>query len=594
MDVLTIAVGGGSALLRDMVVMIAAAAVVAIVLQRLRLATIPAYLITGAVIGPGALAFVNDAGNVQAISDLAIILLLFGVGLHMDLSVLARGLKQMVISTILAATLCTLVMWPLARLLGASTPGALVVAMALSISSTVVVLRVLMQRRELNHPEGRLAFGVLILQDLVAIVMLLLLPPLARWNGSAGAINIQAAEGASGFDLALNLIANGALALGGIGLIIGFGRYILPKLLTEAARAKSAEVLIVLTTASALGAAALTQQLINNAAMGAFLAGFLLSATPFRHQISGQIGAIRDLFSAVFFTATGMTVGLGVLLSHWPTILAGVVIMLVLKAAIMALCFWVSGSTGNIAIKAGASLSQSGEFSVLLLASAAAPGIALIDDQVVALAVSITVISLILTPSLVQWGVRIAERIPRIPAPRWSRASKEKRVPAIQGAQGGVIHEGPKPVHAIIAGFGLVGRAVADELKRIGATFTVVDLNPATVATQARLGREIIFGDVSNFDVLEQAGIHHTDLIVLTIPDEESVLRACRLARSLKPNVFILARANYVSQGVLAAGMGADGVVVEEMATAQEMERVLKRVLEARRAEPTAQPETAR
>lgn len=138
-----------------------------------------------------------------------------------------------------------------------------------------------------------------------------------------------------------------------------------------------------------------------------------------------------------------------------------------------------------------------------------------------------------------------------------------------------------------------MGRAVADELKRIGASYTVIDLNPATIATQRRLGREILFGDASSAEVLEEAGIHGAEFLVLTIPDEESVLRACRVARQMKPDIFILARANYVSQGVVAAGLGADGVVVEEMATAQEMERLLKKTIEARKRQATPDPRPA-
>ncbi len=557
-------------------VILAAAAVMALVLQRLRFATVPAYLITGAIIGPGALAFVSDPKNVQSISDLATVLLLFGIGLHIDLSVLARGLRQMLLGTLLSAGVCTIVMWPLCRLLGASAAGGLVIAAALSISSTVVVLRVLMQRRELTHPEGRLVFGVLILQDLVAIVLLLLLPPLARWSGSGTAGAALSQQGVSGFDLTLNLIASGAVAVGGIGLIIGFGRYLLPRLLTEAARARSPEVLIVITTAAALGAAGLTEQLIHNAAVGAFLAGFLLSATPFRHQISGQVGAIRDLFSAVFFTAIGMSVSLEVLWDDWLLIVVGTVVMLALKGTLMSLSFWATGATGNVALKAGFSLAQSGEFSVLMLASAAAPAIGLIGDEAVSKAVAITVLSLIATPSIVQAVAGVNSRLPRIAALRWARRSAP-----MMTATPVVATE--RPLHAIIAGFGLVGRAVADELKRLGATYTVVDLNPATISTQRRLGREVLFGDASSIEVLEEAGIHHADFLILTIPDEESVLRACRVARQMKPDVFILARANYVSQGVVAAGLGADGVVVEEMATALEMERSLKKIIEAKR-----------
>ena len=576
----------GSTLWRDLIVMLVAAAVVAVALQRLRLATVPAYLLTGAIIGPGALAFVSDAASVQAISDLALVLLLFGVGLHMDLSVLARGLRQTILATLVATLASIVVLWPCCLLLGVSLAGALVVAMAMSISSTVVVLRVMQQRRELSYPEGRLSFGVLIVQDIVAIIMLLLLPPMARFagTGTQGA----SSSSQSTWELLVSLAMGGGLAIAGIGGIVAIGRYLMPRLLTEAARSKSSEVLIVLSTAAALGAAALTQRVINNAAVGAFLAGFMLSSTPFRHQISGQVGAIRDLFGAVFFTAIGMSVSLAVLVEDLPTVLIGSALLLVLKALAMGLSFWLVGATGNVAMRAGVALSQAGEFSVLMLAAAAAPTVALIDQTTVGIGIAIIVVSLIATPGLIQLSALANKRLPAILPPPWGRAHGGGGGAEVQAT----LAPAEKPLRAIIAGYGLVGRAVADELKKSGVQITIVELNPATVRKQTELGRAIVFGDVSNPEVLENAGIHRADLLILTIPDEDSVLRACQSAKQIKPDVYVVVRATYVSQGIVAAGLGADGVVVEEMATAKEMERAIQILLERRKKEPASLSDT--
>lgn len=569
--------GGLDGLWRDLIVMLAAAAVVAVTLQRLRLATIPAYLITGAVIGPGAIGLVSDTESVQAISDLALVLLLFGVGLHMDLSVLARGLKQMLAATLVSCAASVVVLWPLCLLRSGSPIGALVLAMAMSISSTVVVLRVLQQRHELSYPEGRLSLSVLILQDLVAIGMLLALPPLARFAGTS-----QAEEAPmQGWALAVSLITGGALALATVAGIIAAGRFAMPRLLTEAARSKSSEVLIVLSTAAALGAAALTQRFIDNAAMGAFLAGFMLSSTPFRHQISGQVGAIRDLFGAVFFTAIGMSVALGVFVDHFFVIVLGSVLLLAAKSVAMGLSFWLVGATGNVAMRAGMSLSQAGEFSVLMLAAASVPSIGLLSQEEVGVAISIIVISLIATPMMIQYSAVINKKLPAILPPPWARAESKSH----EGTLGTPLNAEGRPMRAIIAGYGLVGRAVADELKKMGVFATIVELNPGTVRRQSELGRSVVFGDVSSIEVLENAGIHRADVLILTIPDEESVLRACRLAKSMKPDIYVVVRCSYVSQGILAASLGADGVVVEEMATAKDMERAVRIMIDRRKAE---------
>lgn len=567
-------------LLRDLVVILSAAAAVAIVLQRLRLATIPAYLITGAIIGPGALRIVSDPNNVAAVSNLAIILLLFGIGLQMDVSVLARGFRQVLLGTVVSTAACTLALWPIGAFLGGSAVGALVIAVALANCSTVVVLRVLQQRRELGHPHGRMCFGVLILQDLMAVGLMMLFPPLALLVGTGAAGAVDGAPRSGTYALFVHLILNGLLVVGGIGGIVLFGRYVLPRLLSEAARQRSAEVLIVLTTAVALAAAALTHYLIGNAALGAFLAGFLISNTPFRHHLSAQVGAIRDLFSAAFFTVIGMTVSLEVLREGWLVIIGCVAALHLLKSVLTMLSLWAVGATGNVAFRAGWALSQAGEFSVVMLSAASAPAIGLIDRESVGRTIAVVVLSLFVTPGLMQAASALSERLPRIRPPRWTRQGVDDDARVLpRGAAAG----GERPLHALIAGFGLVGRNVADELKKIGATYTIIELNPATIRKQVSLGREVIYGDVSSEEVLRQAGIEHADLLVLTIPDPESVLRACRLARQIKPGILIIARANYVSQGIVAAGMGADGVVVEEMATAMEMERVLHKALERRR-----------
>lgn len=568
---------------RDLVVMLAAASVVAVILQRLKLATIPAYLITGALIGPGALGIVNDPDSVSTISNLAIVLLLFGIGLHMDLSSLARDARFLACATVLSTVLAIAGLWPVSMLLVPSPAGALVVAGAFAISSTVVVLRVLQERHELGHPEGKLAFSVLVLQDLIAVGMMLLLPGLARMTGSA---QVQAGPPRGAIELVLEVTASVALVIAGIAGIVAIGRYALPPLLRQAARSRSSEVLMVLSTAAALGSAALTQQLIENPAVGAFLAGFLLSNTPFRHQISGQVASIRDLFGAVFFTAVGMQVSLGVVADNVVTVFGAAVLVLTVKGALMGLAFWLTGATGNVAMRAGVALSQAGEFSVLLLAAAAQPSAAIISPDAVGICVAVVVISLIATPALVQASARLNARLPRLPAPRWAKhitGTARARPEAEPSARGATPIEGQTTMRAIIAGYGLVGRAVSEELKSMNVASTIIELNPGTFRKQLEMGREIVFGDASNPDVLETAGIHHSDILVLTIPDGETVLRACKLAKQMRPGIIVVVRSNFVGHGVIAAGLGADGVVVEEMATAREMERAVKILVGQRR-----------
>ena len=563
---------GLSPMFRDLLIILAAAGVVAALAQRLKLPTVPAYLITGMLIGPGAAKLVTSSQSVSDISDLAIILLLFGIGLHMHLGALRDTVRRAVIGTMLTTVLCTLALWPLGLVMKLSTPSTIAVGIALSLSSTVVVLRILQDRRELNKAEGRLSVAILIVQDLVAIAMLMVLPPLAKWNGT-GAVGVVATRGElSGWGVLVEMTINALVAGLGVTALVGFGKFVLPWALEQAAkRSNASEVTTVISLAAALGAAGITQIVGLGAALGAFIAGFMLSLTMFRHQLGTQIGAVRDLFAAVFFTAIGMSVDLQVHWVHVPQIVLMTLILLAVKCIVFTAVCWATGATGNLAFRTGAYLAQAGEFSIVILTACAAPTLGLVTSDQNGLIVGVVVLSLILTPALVLWATKIAGWMPAIDTAPWARRDVGEIRP------GETFVRGKK--HAIIAGYGLVGRAVADELKKMGITSTIVEMNPSTVKRQAGLGRPIVFGDISSAEILEIAGLDDADALVLTIPDQESVLRACRQARQINPDIPIIVRCNFVSQGVIAAGLGASGVVVEEMATAKEMERVVAIVL---------------
>jgi CPA2 family monovalent cation:H+ antiporter-2 len=567
-------------LLKDLLIILAAAGVVAVAMHRLRLAIIPAYLLTGALIGPGGLGFVNSAERVQTIADLAIILLLFGIGLHMDVSVLRSSMTRLLLSGASAIVLCTLAIWPLALLLGVSAPSALTIAIALAMSSTAVVLRIIQDRRQLSQPDGRLSFAILIFQDLASVVALLMLPPLARWNGRAHFSEASAAMGTS-LPQSQHFLLSGVLAVSSIAFIILAGRYILPRLLFEAARQKSSESMTVVSIAAALGAAGLTQMVGLSPALGAYLGGFLLSSTPFRHQLAGQVATIRDLFSAVFFTAIGMSLGLDIVFTSLPVVIIGALLLLVVKTIMIGLSCWLSGNSGNLSIKVGLMLAQAGEFSIVVLSAAAlvaGEGPALVDSKTMGIVISMIVLTLIATPAVINGAMALDARLKPIPAPPWGPQSRR----AEGAAQAGAAAAGEPSLRrrsVIVAGFGLVGRVVADNLTMNGAQVTIVEMNPATVKTQTRLGRNIVFGDVSDSEVLESAGVHEADALILTIPDEERVLRACHVARQANHSIFIVARTSYVSKGMLATNLGANEVVIEELATAEAMERMIARIL---------------
>ncbi len=591
----------------SLLILLATAGLVATLGRRLRVGTIAGYLIAGTLIGPHALGLVQQSENTDAIGHLATILLMFTIGLHLDLSGLRGGLVPALAVGTVSTVLVSLVGWPIAIALGASPAGALAIAMAMSMSSTAVVLRVLEQRRELHGLRGRLIFGVLIVQDMLALAFMAALPLLAAWGRGAA----PGAGEATPADEPKLLLALRAIA--GIVALIVLGRLVFPRLLQEAARGASSEVLLVVSAALALGAAVFTGWLGFSPELGAFLAGFLLAGTPFRYQLAGQLAPLRDLFLAVFFTAVGLQLRLGVVAQDWWLVLLGVAAVLLIKSLLVGAPAWAAGATGAVAVHTGVALAQGGEFSLVILEQAGPDGSGILGESAFALAVAVVVLSLMITPSLLIAARWLAERAGRIrPAP-WIRASalrgdgREGRLaepasrpepPADQeSSESGDAASPGTPAatarakgRAIVAGFGPVGRAVADVLERRGIALTIIELNPRTVRRQAGLGRRMVYGDASNTEVLESAGLAEADAVILTMPDEEATLQACRVIRGLRPDIFIAARANVLSKALQAMQLGADHVVVEEMAAAEAMAAQVLQKIEQRAAGEDAGP----
>lgn len=547
-------------LARDLVLILATAGLTALVLNRLRLASLPGFLIAGALIGPHALAFVRDPASVQSVSQLSTILLMFTIGLQLDLTRVRGGFFSIVGCTVLATSVMTATGWLVAYPFLGRWPAALVVAMAMAVAATAAPLRLLEQRRDLHVPYGRLAFGLTLFQDLLAVAMLASLPAIAHWAGAPSTDTRPHTLG--------ELVLGAARGIGGIAALIIAGRLILPRLLLEAARV-GGEVLSVVSASVGLGAAVLTAALGFSPELGAFLAGFLLASTPFRYQIAGQLLPVRDLFMAVFFTAVGLSMPVAAVASGWWVILLGVAGLIVVKVIGIAGSAWVVGVSARLGFLAAATLAPAGEFTLVILTQAVSRGVLGADEAGYAFAV--VGLSIVASPLIFRLGHAAAPAFDRIPHSPWLRGSSlRSATPGDEGA--GAEAQAAEPrARAIIAGFGPVGRAVADALERRGVMLRIIELNPRTIQRQSGLGRRMVYGDASNPEVLESAGLGSADAVILTMPDEEATLQACRVIRALRPDIFIAARANVLSKALQAMQLGADHVVVEEMAAAEAM-----------------------
>lgn len=566
---------------------LAAAAVVSTVARRVRVSEIPAYLIAGVLVGPHALGLVRDPADVEQISSLAIVLLMFTLGLSLDTASVGRGIVHVlgigVVSTCATAGAGVL----LALGAGATWPTSVAIGLAVALSSTAVFVRVVQTRREVRSTHARVGLGVSIVQDMVAVGVLALIPVLAKWAGQgvegASVATWPMLRGLEAFPGWVQVLARSCVGLGGIAGIVLAGRWVLPRLLREVAKVGSGELLLVSAAAMALAFAIGTSMLGFSPEMGAFLAGFMLASTPFRYQLTGQLAPVRDLLMALFFTTVGLGVDPGVLSGSWWVVGVGVVAIVVMKGAIIAGTAWLGGMSGPGALLTGVYLANAGEFTLVVLSAAA--GARVLDASAYGQVVLMVTGSLVVSPMLVgvahRWGARLTW-VPLAGIVKRGAIGDHGDGHGAEGEGHGAEGKVESDRHVIVAGYGPVGRALVDRLDKLGVTTTIVELNPRTVAKQSLVGRKIVYGDISNPEVLEQAGLARAQAVCLTIPDDDAVMRACAAIRGQSASVFIAARTSYLSQGIRARQLGADHVTVEEVAAAYAMEREVVGKLQAR------------
>ena len=539
----------------DLVLVLGAAAFAMLVLTRLRVPAIPALVLTGAVIGPHAVGLVPAPGALGGIAHLAIVFLMFGIGLELHMSALRPGLARLLGAGIGAVAGCVLVIWPVAAHVTGSSPIGLTIAMALSLSSTAVVLKYLGARRETTQTTGRITLAILVVQDLAVVGMRGMLPLLAQWAGTE--TSTAEAEGA------FSTLPGAALRIGAVMALLFGGRRVAPRILSEALRSGGTEGLLLVGAAFALGSALLCHALGFSLELGAFLAGFVLADTPFHQQLSGQIAPVRDLFMAVFFVTLGMNVDPQVAIESWHWVLVGLAMVVVIKGLVIGLACWGVGVHAGTALVVAAYLAHGGEFSLVLLDTGRSVG--LVDTQLHSVLIVIVVGGLLVMPALALGARRLALRMLDLPlAPGAGRT----RLAHPYGNPGDEADE--RPI-VIVVGYGLVGRRVAAEVKSAGLTPVVVDLNPSTIAALEKEGERALLGDMRSEAVLHGAGIERALALVLTVPDSDAARRTIQLVRTMRPGMWIAVRSPLARPHDDLMKAGASVVVTDEEATGEQL-----------------------
>jgi K+:H+ antiporter len=532
-------VTGEPSVLRDLVIALCAAVVVLLPSRRLRIPPAVGFLITGAIIGPGALGWIRDPHHVETLAEVGVSILLFVIGLEFSLARLREiGRSFLVAGPLQTLGTIAIVAGLLVVLRVAATPEAAVFAgMLAALSSTAMLLPLLNDRGELHAPQGRLVLGILLFQDFAMVPMLVLTPSLA---GSRG---LSALSGA-----VLGMVSAAAIFLA--------ARFVMPRLVNAVIRSGVRELYVMMAVAICLGASLATKTMGLSPALGAFLAGILVSESEYAHQIIGEILPFRDLFTSLFFVSIGMLLVPAQLVEHWPQVLGWLLLILVLKSLVTGLVVMSLGYPLRIATATGVSLAQVGEFSFVLASVGAAHGLMSPKQEQQFLAVA--VLSLALTPFLVRLGAWMGSRTAR--AGRHAADHAEARVP-VHAAHVDLAE------HVIIVGYGINGRNLARVLRETGIPYVILEMNPVLVRRARREGQPVLLGDASRRESFAACRLKAAAVVVLAISDPSATRVAVALIHESNPRAHVIARTRLVSEVAELMRLGADEVIPEEFET---------------------------
>jgi CPA2 family monovalent cation:H+ antiporter-2 len=534
--------------LANLLVIFTVSIAVVFVFHQFRLPSIAGFLVAGALIGPHGLNLISDIGTVQVLAEIGIVLLLFTIGIEFSLVQLASMRRLMLLAAPIQVGGVLLIAWLGAMLVGLSWQQGMFWGFLFSLSSTAIVLKTLAERGDSDSIHGRATIGILVFQDLAVVPMMLLTPILASQSDGGG--------------LAILLTLGKSVLV--VLLVIAAAWYLVPKLLGHIVRSRSRELFLLTIIVSCLGIAWLTTLGGISLALGAFIAGLVISESEYSHQAMAEVLPFRDSFNSLFFVSIGILMDWRVLLEH-PLPVAGLLVtILLVKFVAGAGAVLLAEVPPRSAIMVGIALAQVGEFSFLLAQQGQESGFLRGDPYQVFLAVS--VLSMIVTPFLMQWSPHLARR-----AEAWQRL--HHWLPSRTTAH--VLQTEGKQIrmkdHVIIVGYGLNGRNLARVLGDTEIQYLALDLDGDTVNREAKHGAPVYYGDATNPNVLRHMKIEDAKVLVVAISDPFITRRTVQVAKGLNPKLHIVVRTRYLRDLEELHQLGADDVVPEEFGTSIEI-----------------------
>lgn len=531
--------------LKSLVLIFGVSAIVVFTLGRLRIPSVVGFLVAGVILGPHGFQFIKDVHEVELLAEIGVILLMFTIGLEFSLKnlmmlrsqVLGGGTVQVSLTVFVVATMSFF-------FLNQNINAAVFDGFLVALSSTAIVIKLLMDRAEINSPHGRTSVGILLFQDLCVVPFMLLIPIL---GGNSGSFQ----------DIVITMLKSFGL----LAVVLIAARWAVPFMLHEIVKTRSRELFIITIILLCIGTAFFTSKLGLSLALGAFLAGIVISESEYASQAIADIMPFKESFIGLFFISIGMLMDISFLRENIVTVIVTVLSIILIKAIISAIASLLTGQPIRTSILSGFYLSQIGEFSFVLAIAGKKAG--LLEEYGYQIFLSASVITMLLTPFIVSLSPPISEYLISVLPLKSFEKIKRKRMR----------EEFPtkKSGHVIIIGFGVNGSNLAKVLKESGIPYVVLEMNANTVRKMKKKGEPIYYGDGTSPEILHKMGIHRASVLVVAISDAAATRRIVQIARHENPDIHIIVRTRYVAEVDDLLKLGANEVIPEEFETSIEI-----------------------
>jgi CPA2 family monovalent cation:H+ antiporter-2 len=536
--------------LKSLIIIFGISAISIFILNKFKVPSIVGFLTSGVLIGPHGLELIENVHLVEVFAEIGVVLLLFTIGLEFSLKNILRLRKAIFVGGLLQVVITALLFFTLAIIFNQEVNSSIIIGLLFALSSTAIVMKLLFDRAEMDSPHGRVSLGILVFQDLSVVLFMLLIPILS--GAHTGIIEVAV------------VLIKAALI---ITAVIFSARWLVPRILHQIVHTRMRELFVISIIFLCLGTAFLTYRLGLSLALGAFIAGLIISESEYSYQAISDILPFKDSFNGLFFISVGMLMDLGFLIFHLPAVLSIVVAVLILKTLTTTGTAFLTGSNLRVSLHSGLILSQIGEFSFILAVAALKTGI--LTQSVYQYFLSSAIITMLLTPLFVSLSPRISMWV--------TSRSLLTRLQSMREHGELTGEKRKRSDHVIIVGFGINGRNLALVLKELEVPYVILELNNQTVTEWRKRGEPIFYGDATSTEILHKLGIERARAIVISIPDPSATRKVVKTARTLNHKIYILVKTTYLVEVQDLLTLGADEVIPAEFETSIELfSRILK------------------